>query len=331
MNTCRLGCACAIVLAYFALPGSNKSGLAQPFPAKPINMIAPYAAGGPTDTVARLVAEPMRRFFGQPMVVENITGAGGSIATARVARATPDGYTLSIGHWGSHVVNGAYYSNLPFDLRTDFEPIALIASNPQLLISKLSVPAKNLKELIPWLKANHDKAMFGSGGVGASSHIGGAYFLNRIGVKMEFVPYRGGAPAMQALLSGEFELYMTQISGAVGHIRAGKLRAYLVSDKKRQAIAPEIPTSDEAGLPGLYNSIWHGLWAPKGTPRDVIAKLNAAAVDALMDDALRKRFADLGQEIPPRNEQTPQALGAFHKAEIDKWWPLMRAAGIKAE
>jgi tripartite-type tricarboxylate transporter receptor subunit TctC len=262
--------------------------------------------------------------------VENVTGAGGSIATGRVVRAAPDGYTIGIGHWGSHVTNGAYY-NLPFDLLTDLQALAMIATNPQLVVSKPSIPPKTLKELIPWIKANQDKILFGTGGVGASSHIAGVYFLDRIGAKVNFVPYRGGAPAMQALLSGEFDLYMTQISGAVAHVRAGKLRAYLVTAKTRQAIAPEIPTTDEAGLPGLHTAIWHGMWGPKGLPREIIMKLNAAMVESLTDDTLRKRFADLGQEIPPREEQTPQALAAFQKAEIEKWWPLMRAAGIKAE
>ena len=317
---------CAIASTFAAISIS----LAQPWPSRPITIVVPYSAGGPTDTLARLMSEPMRKALGQTVVVENVTGAGGSIATGRVVRAAPDGYTIGIGHWGSHVTNGAYY-NLPFDLLTDLQPLAMIATNPQLVVSKPSVPAKNLQELIPWIKANHDKILFGTGGVGASSHIAGVYFLNRIGVKMEFVPYRGGAPAMQALLSGEFDLYMTQISGAVAHVRAGKLRAYLVTAKTRQAIAPEIPTTDEAGLPGLYTAIWHGMWAPKGMPREIIVKLNAAVVESLTDDTLRKRFADLGQEIPPREEQTPQALAAHHKAEIEKWWPLMRAAGIKAE
>jgi tripartite-type tricarboxylate transporter receptor subunit TctC len=324
MRTLLIACTVALNFGWVA------PVTAQPWPSRPITFVVPFSAGGPTDTLARLMSEPMRRFLGQTVVVDNVTGAGGSIGVGRVVRSPPDGYTLSIGHWGTHVTNGAYY-NLPFDLLKDLEPVAMIATNPQLVVSKIAVPAKNLKELIPWIKANHDKIQFGSGGVGASSHIAGVYFLNRIGVKMDFVPYRGGAPAMQALLAGEVDLYMTQISGALAHVRAGKLRAYLVSAKTRQAVAPEIPTTDEAGLPGMYTAIWHGIWVPRGTPRDVNMKLNAAVVESLTDEALRKRFADLGQDIPPRNEQTPQALGAHHKAEIDKWWPMMRAAGIKAE
>jgi tripartite-type tricarboxylate transporter receptor subunit TctC len=245
-------------------------------------------------------------------------------------RSAPDGYTLSIGHWGTHVVNGAYY-NLNYDLLTDLAPVAMIATNPQMVITRVVVPAANLKELLPWIKANQGKIQIGTGGIGSSSHIGGLYFLNRVGVKMDFVPYRGGAPAIQALLAGEIDLYMTQISGAIEQVRAGKLRAYFVTAKTRQAVAPEIPTVDEAGMPGLYTSVWHGIWAPKGTPRDISLRLNAAIVDALTDTTLRKRFADLGQEIPPREEQTAQALAKFHKAEIDKWFPLIRNAGIRAE
>jgi len=317
---------CALAVTFGAVPAST----AQPWPARSITMVVPFSAGGPTDTLARLMSEPMRRFFGQTIVVENVTGAGGSIGVARVARAAPDGYMLSIGHWGTHVVNGAYY-NLPFDLLTDLEPVALIATNPQMVVSKISVPAKDLKELVPWIKANQGKIQFGSGGVGGASHMAGIYFLNRIGVKMDFVPYRGGAPAMQALLSGEIDLYMTQVSSAVTYVRAGKLRAYFVSAKTRQAAAPEIPTADEAGLPGLHTSVWHGVWTPKGVPRDIIMKLNAGIVETLADTSIRQRFADLGQDIPPRAEQTPQALAAFHKSEIDKWYPLIRSAGLKAE
>jgi tripartite-type tricarboxylate transporter receptor subunit TctC len=247
-----------------------------------------------------------------------------------VVRAAPDGYTLSIGHWGTHVVNGAYY-NLNYDLLTDLAPVAMIATNPQLVVSKMALPAKDLKELVAWIKANQDKMKFGTGGIGGSSHISAVYFLNRIGVKTDYIPYRGGAPAIQALLSGEIDLYVTQVGGSITQVRAGKIRAYMVTAKNRQAAAPEIPTADEAGMPGLYTTVWHGIWAPKATPRDIITKLNAAIVDALADTNVRARFSDLGQEIPPREEQTTQALAAFHKAEIDKWFPLIRGAGIRAE
>ena len=330
MNTRRSVCAvCAVCTVVLAL-GMVATGFAQPWPSRPLTVVVPFSAGGPTDTLARLMGEPMRRFFGQTIIVENVTGAGGSIGVGRVARAAPDGYTVSIGHWGTHVVNGAYYK-LPFDVLKDLTPVAQIATNPQMVISRAVVPAANLKELVSWIKANQGKIQIGTGGIGSSSHIGGLYFLNRVGVKMDFVPYRGGAPAVQALLAGEIDLYMTQISGAIEHVRSGKLRAYMVTTNKRQAAAPEIPTTDEAGMPGLYTTVWHGIWLPAKTPRDIVAKLNAGIVETLADDTIRKRFADLGQEIPPREEQTQQALAKYHKAEIDKWWPLMKAAGIKAE
>lgn len=303
---------------------------AQAWPAKQISIVVPFSAGGPTDTLARIMSDPLRRYLGQTIVVDNITGAGGTIGVGRVVRSAPDGYTLSIGHWGTHVVNGAYY-NLNYDLLKDLAPIAMIATNPQLIVSKMGVPAKDLKELIAWIKANSDKYKFATGGVGGSSHIGGIYFLNRLGLKTEFIPYRGGAPAIQALLSGEVDLYVTQIGGSITQVRAGKLRAYAVTVKTRQAAAPEIPTVDEAGLPGLHTEVWHGIWAPSKTPRDIITKLNAAFVDTLADANVRTRFIDLGQEIPSKAEQTVQALAKYHKAEIDKWFPLIRNAGIRAE
>jgi tripartite-type tricarboxylate transporter receptor subunit TctC len=317
---------CALLFTFVGISASH----AQPWPSRSIAIIVPFSAGGPTDTLARLMSEPMRKFLGQTVVVENVTGAGGSIGVGRVARAAPDGYTLSIGHWGTHVVNGAYY-NLPFDLLKDLAPVSQIATNPQIVLSRNGVPAKNMNELVTWIKGNQDKVQFATGGVGGASHISGIYLLNRIGAKVEFVPYRGAAPALQALLSSEADINITQIGGSVQHIRAGRLRAYLVTAKTRQSAAPEIPTAEEAGLPGLHTSVWHAIWVPAKTPRDIIIKLNAAIVEALADPTVRARFIDLGQDIPPREEQTPQALAAYHKAEIDKWWPLMKAAGIKSE
>lgn len=316
--------ACAVLLPV-ALPVA-----AQPWPSKSVTMVVPFSAGGPTDTLARIMSEPMRKFLGQTVLVENVTGAGGSIGVQRVVRAAPDGYTLSIGHWGTHVVNGAYYK-LNYDMLTDLAPVAMIATNPQLIVSNNAVPAKTLNELVNWIKGNHPKVRFGTGGIGGSSHIAGVYFMNRIGLKTEYIAYRGGAPAIAALLGGEIDLYVTQIGGSITQVRAGKIRAYAVTSKNRQAAAPEIPTVDEAGMPGLHTAVWHGIWAPSKTPRDVITKLNAAYMDALADQNVRTRFLDLGQEIPSREEQTPQALAKHHKAEITKWWPLIREAGIKAE
>lgn len=289
-----------------------------------------FCARRGADVTARIIAPELSVLLRQPVVIENRAGAGTMIGGEAVARAAPDGYTLSIGHWGTHVVNGAYY-NLTFDLLKDLAPVAQIATNPQLVLSKISVPAKNMKELAPWLKANQDKVQFATGGVGGASHISSIYFINRIGAKVEYVPYRGAAPALQALMSGEADVNISQIGGSIQHVRSGKLRAYMVTANARQSAAPEVPSADEAGMPGLYTSVWHAIWVPAKTPRDIITKLNASIVETLADDNIRKRFADIGQDIPPRAEQTPQALAAYHKAEIDKWWPLMKAAGIKGE
>jgi tripartite-type tricarboxylate transporter receptor subunit TctC len=303
---------------------------AQSYPSRPITMVVPFAAGGPTDTIARVVAERMSKALGQTVVVENVTGAAGSIGVGRVARAAPDGYTLSIGHWSTHVVNGAVYQ-LSYDVLKDFQPVAMIATNPQLIVTKTSVPATNLAELIAWVKANQEKVSVGTAGVGSASHVGGIYFQNIIGVKLLFVPYRGTAPAMQDLMAGQIDLMLDQAANSLPWVRSGKIRAYAVTARTRVAAAPEIPTVDEAGLPGLYISVWHAIWAPKGTPKDVVARLNTAIVETLADEGVRKRLADLGQEIPSREQQTPEALAAYHEAEIAKWWPLIKAAGIKAE
>jgi tripartite-type tricarboxylate transporter receptor subunit TctC len=264
------------------------------------------------------------------VVVENTTGAGGTIGVGRVVKAAPDGYMIGIGHIGTHVVNGAIYP-LTYDLLTDLEPVAMIATNPQILVGKLAIPAKNLKELIVWVKANADKVSIGTGGAGTPAHVSAVYFQNVIGAKPQIVHYRGAAPAMQDILAGQIELNFDQAANSLPQIRAGKVRAYAVTAKTRLAAAPEIPTTDEAGLPNFYMAVWHGIWAPKGTPLAVIAKINAAIVESLADPATRIKLADLGQEIPPREQQTPEALRAHHKAEIEKWWPIVKQAGIKVE
>lgn len=320
----------AVLAAVAMALGFAGAAQAQPYPSRPVTIIVPFAAGGPTDAIARTIGERMRVSLGQTILVENVTGAGGTIGVARAAQAAPDGYTLSLGHLGTHVVNGAIYP-LKFDLLNDFEPIALIGSNPMMVVTKNEVPAKNFRELLDWLKASPGKVAAGTAGVGSGSHFSAVYLQTLTGVKLNFVPYRGTGPALQDLVAGQIDLIVDQASNAMAQVQAGKIRAYAITSTKRLGVAPEIPTADEAGLPGFHISLWSALWAPKGTPKDIIAKLNAAVMDALADPAVRQRFADAGLEIPPRDQQTPEALGKHHKAEADKWWPIIKAAGIKVE
>jgi tripartite-type tricarboxylate transporter receptor subunit TctC len=303
---------------------------AQTYPSRPITIVVGYAAGGPTDTIARIVAERIRGPLGQSIVVENVSGASGSIGAGRVAHATADGYTLSVGDVSTHVFNGATYS-LQYDVLKDFEPIAMLPTNPSLILAKNAVPARDLRELVVWIKANQDKVTAATAGAGSPSHVSLARFQAITETNFQLVPYRGAAPAMQDVIAGRVDIMLNQTANALPQVRAGKLKAYAVTSKTRVAAAPEIPTVDEAGLPGFYFSIWRGLWAPKGTPKNVIAKLNAAVVEALADPVVRERLAVMGEEIPPREQQTPEALGAFQKAEIEKWWPIIKAANIKGE
>ena len=301
---------------------------AQAFPSRAVTMVVPFAAGGPVDTVARILAEPMRKSLGQAIVVESTTGAGGSLGVGRVARAAPDGYTLSIGHWSTHVVNGAVYQ-LGYDLLKDLEPVGMIGGNPMIVVSKPGVEAKDLKEFVAWVKANQDKVNVGTAGAGSSTHIAGIYFQNEIGAKLQFIPYKGTGPAMQDLMGGQIDMIVDQLSNSLPQVKAGRIKGYAITAKERSAAAPDMPTVDEAGMPGLHISIWYGIWAPKGTPKEVVAKLNQAVVDALADPDTRKRLGDLGMELVPRERQTPEALGAHQKAEIEKWWPIIKAANIK--
>lgn len=319
-----------IAIALSGLLASIAAARADEYPNKPVTMIVPFAAGGPTDVLARIFAEGMRRSLGQTVLVENVTGAAGSIAVGRAVRAAPDGYTLSIGHWSTHVINGAIY-NLPYDLRTDLAPVALLTSNPQLIAAKNGLAATDLKTLIAWLKANPGKTLIGTAGPGSASHISGVYFTQASKTEVQFVPYRGTGPAMQDLVAGQIDLVFDQAASSLQHVRAKTVKALAVTSKTRLASAPDIPTVDEAGLPGFYISVWNGLWAPKDTPKPIIAKLTAAIKATFADETVRKRLIELGQDIPPVDQQTAEALGALQKAEIEKWWPIVKAANIKVE
>ena len=292
--------------------------------------MVPFSAGGPTDAMARILADHMRTTLGQNIVIENVTGAAGSLGVGRVVRAAPDGYTVSIGHLGTHVANGAIYK-LGYDLVADLEPVVLLPSNPMIIVSKNAVPAKTLKELIAWLKAKPTPATAGTAGAGSGSHIAGLYFENVTGIKLQYVPYRGTAPALTDLVAGQIDIIIDQTSNSIAQVRAGTIRAYAVTDNKRVESAADVPTADEAGLSGFHMTLWSGLWVPKNTPKDIVVKLNAAAVDAMSDPAVRKKFEDLGLQMPPKDRLSPEALGAWQKAEIEKWWPMIKAANVKVE
>ena len=304
---------------------------AQNFPSRPITIIVPFSAGGPSDAMARILAERMKTTLGETVLVENVTGAGGSVGVGRAVRSPPDGYTISFGHLGTHVANGAVYNKLGYDLVTDLEPVALLPSNPMIIVSKNAVPAKSLKEFLEWLKAQPSAPTAGTAGAGSGSHIAGLYLENITGIKLQYVPYRGTGPAMNDLVAGQIDLIVDQTSNSIQQVRAGNIRAYAITDGKRVESASDIPTVDEAGLPGFHMTLWSGLWVPKDTPKDIVAKLNAATNDALNDPAVRKQLENLGLQMPPKDKLTPDALGAWQKAEIAKWWPMIKAANVKVD
>ena len=319
-----------LLLAVYATLALGAAASAQNFPSRPITIVVPFSAGGPSDAMARILAERMKVTLGEAVLIENVTGAGGSIGVGRALRSPPDGYTVSFGHLGTHVANGAIYK-LGYDLVTDLEPVALLPSNTMIIVSKNAVPAKSLGELLAWLKAKATPAASGTAGAGSGSHIAGLYFENITGIKLQYVPYRGTGPAMNDLVAGQIDMIVDQLSNSINQVRAGTIRGYAVTDTKRAESATDIPTTDEAGLPGFHMTLWSGLWVPKGTPKDVIAKLNAATVDALNDPAVRKQLENIGLQMPPKDQLTPQALGDWQKAEIAKWWPMIKAANVKVE
>jgi tripartite-type tricarboxylate transporter receptor subunit TctC len=302
---------------------------AQTYPSRPITLIAPFPAGGPLDSIARVIAEPMREALGQPVVIENVPGAGGNLGVGRAARAEPDGYTIVIGQWSTHVVNPVTYS-LNYDVQEP-EPIGLLTITPQLIIARKDFPAKDIKDLIAWLKANPDKATAGTVGAAGGAQVASIYFQKQTGTTFRFVPYRGGGPAVQDMAAGQLDLMFDQAANALGPVRAGSVKAYAVMSKTRWQALPDVPSADESGTPGLYVAYWHAMWAPKGTPKDVVTKLNAAVGRALADPSVSKRLSDIGHDPFPADQRTPAALAAYHKAEIDRWWPIVRASGLKAQ
>jgi len=315
----------SLAIGLAGIAGAN----AQAYPSRPITVIVPFPAGGPTDTVARIMADKMKDTLGQSVIVENVTGAGSTIGTGRAVAAATDGYTLYVGNWTSAVGAGALYS-VSWHIVRDLEPIAQLSASSLMIVGKTGVPANNIKELIAWLKANPGKATAASVGAGSGAHICGLYFMEKTGTDFLFAQYRGGAPAMQDLVGNQIDIMCAEASQTLPHVRGGKMKAFAVMSKGRWAPLPDVPTMAEIGL-DMQIAFWHGLWGPKGLPKAIVDKLNAAVVTAFSDPAVQKRVSDLGQTIPPRDQLTPQALAAYHKAEVDKWWPVIKAANIKVQ
>ena len=322
------------LLSFLAALGVAVGGVfgaqAESFPAKPVTLIVPFPAGGITDIVARLVGERMKTSLGQPVIVENVGGAGGTIGITRLFRSPPDGYTIAIGQWTSHVGAAAMYP-VPFDHLKDFEPISMLSIGALWIIGRKDFPAKDSKELIAWLKANPNKATGGTIGIGSAIHMCLIHFADKTGTTLQYVPYRGAAPMLQDVLAGQIDLSCPEAGQTLAQYRAGNFKAYAVLTEKRWFAAPDVPTTDEIGVPDVHFPFWHGLWAPKDTPKEVIARLDAAVVDALADPAVRQRLTEFGHEVAPRNMQTPEGLYATHKADLEKWGPIIKSANIKLQ
>jgi tripartite-type tricarboxylate transporter receptor subunit TctC len=321
----------ALPTVALAMFGPSWGVYAQGYPSRPITMIVPFAAGGPADALGRTLADGMTRALGQPVIIENAAGASGSIGVGKTARANPDGYTIGLGNWSTFVVNGGVM-RLPYDLQTSFTPISQVATETAIIIARKDFPANNLEELIAWLRANPDKATQGTGGPGTTAHVLGMFFQKRTGTTFQHIPYRGGVgPAMQDLVANQIDLIFSVAGTAVPLVNAGTVKSFAVTANSRLKMAPQVPTVDEAGLPGFHFSSWYGIWAPKDTPSDIVTRLNAAIVATLAEPAVQQRLANLGQDLPTRDQQTPESLAALHKSDIEKWWPLLKEAGIKLD
>jgi tripartite-type tricarboxylate transporter receptor subunit TctC len=312
-----------------ALPILSQFATAQTYPSRPITMVVPFGAGGPSDTIARILAEGMRASIGQPVIIENVPGASGTIGVGRVARAAPDGYTLVLGNWATHVLNGPMFT-LQYDLQNDFEPVSLVSNDPLIIAARKSLPANNLKEFVGWLKAEPDTATQGTTGAGGISTVGGLFFQKETATRFRFVPYRSGlGAAMQDLVAGQIDFMIDTAANSLPQVRAGTIKAFAVTSKRRLPAAPDIPTVEDEGLPGLYALNWQAVFVPRGAPQEVVSKVNAAVVSALAEATVRQRLANIGQDIFSTDLQTPEALRAFQSAEIEKWWPIIRAANLK--
>jgi tripartite-type tricarboxylate transporter receptor subunit TctC len=326
-----IGALAALLTGAFAtLAASSMAALAQDYPSRPITMINGFPPGGPTDALARIVADGMGRALGQSIVVETVSGAAGTIATGRVVHADPDGYTIGIGNWSSHVGAPALYK-LDYDVLNDLQPISLVATSPLWIIGKETVPPNTASELISWVKSKPQPATFGTVGTGSAAQLCGIYFQQKVHARLDFVPYRGAGPAIQDLVGGQIDLACLEATSSLPYVKAGKMKAFAVLGEERWAMSPNTPTMIESGLPGLSISFWHGLWTTKGTPQTVVARLDQAVQTALADPDVHKRIEALGQVIFPSAQQNPAALAAYNKAEIDKWWPIIKAAEIKTE
>jgi len=320
----------SILAALIATLALAAPASAENYPAHPVTVVVPFSAGGPSDAMMRILGERMKVSLGEAVLIENTTGAGGSIGVGRVVHSPPDGYTVGFGHLGTHVANGAIYT-LNYDLVADLDPVVLLPSNPMVVVSKNAVPAKTLKELLDWLKSRPQPPTAGTAGAGSGTHVAGLGFENATGIKLQYVPYRGTGPAMNDLVAGQIDIIVDQLSNSINQVRAGTIRAYAVTDSKRSERAPDIPTVDEAGLPGFHITLWSGLWVPKGTPKEIIARLNKAALEALADPQVKKQLENLGLQMPPDDKSTPEALGEWQKAEIAKWWPVIKAVHVKVD